>query len=574
MENKAIAELFEEIADMLELEPGDRYFEIRAYRKAALNIETMQEDVADILKKKGMDGLRAIPGVGEGLAAKIKEYVETGKMKKHEELKKKYPIDFKSLTSIQGLGAKRILKLYKELGVKNMDDLKRVVAQKKIAKLSGFGERSEREIEKGLGLRESSKGRLTLGEVLPDAEAIATRIRESKLASRVEIAGSLRRMKETIGDIDILVISSRPRQVMEFVSKMKEIGSVMVKGDTKATFWLKVGTSCDIRVVEQQSFGSALQYFTGSKDHGVKVRQIAVKKGLSLSEYGLFDKKKKNVASKTEEDVYNKLGMEYIEPEMREGRGEIELALKHKLPKLIGYSDVVGDLHMHTKYSDGNGTIEEMAEYAAKLGRKYIGISDHSKSEYVAHGMDDAQFEKYFKEIDKANDKLGKKIKILKSGEVDILKDGSLDLKNRTLEDMDYVLATVHNNRNMDKESMTNRIVKALGSGHVDIWAHPTGRLINQRDSLQLDLDKIFEVAKDNNVVMEIDAYPDRLDLNDENIIKARGYGLKFSIDTDSHRPEHMNFMRYGIGTARRGWLEKKDVINTYDLGSMLKLFK
>ncbi len=315
-----------------------------------------------------------------------------------------------------------------------------------------------------------------------------------------------------------------------------------------------------------------MQYFTESKSHGVKVRQIAIKKGFSLIEYGLFDKSGKNVASSTEDEVYKRMGMDYIEPEMRENIGEIELAIKHKLPKLIEYGDVIGDLHVHTTHSDGAEKLEGIVEHAKKIGMKYIGISDHSQSEFVAHGMDDAQFIKYFDEIDKLNDKLDGSITVLKSGEVDILKDGSLDLANKTLEEMDYVLATVHNNRNMDRESMTKRIITALSSGRIDIWAHPTGRLINARESLQLDLNRIFEVARDNDVVMEIDAYPNRLDLNDENIRRAKSYGLKFVIDTDAHRTSNFDFMRYGIGTARRGWLEKKDVINTRSLKDLLKI--
>ncbi len=574
MQNKAIADMLEEIASMIELEPGDRHFEVRAYRRAALSIETLQEDVADILRNRGMNGLKEISGVGEGIGAKIKEFIETGKMRKYDELKKKYPVDFKGLTKVQGLGPKKIIKLYRKLGVTDLESLKKAISSHKIMKLDGFGEKSEAEMEKALGFLESSKGRLTLGQALPEAESIAMKLRKSKLAYRVEVAGSLRRMRETIGDIDILVISSEPKKVMEFAANLDEVESVMARGETKATFWLTVGTSCDIRVVEQNSFGSAMQYFTGSKSHGVKVRQIAIKKGFSLSEYGLFDKKGKTVASESEEEIYKRIGMDYIEPEMRENIGEIELAIKHMLPKLIRYGDVVGDLHVHTTHSDGAEKIEEMASYAEKIGMKYIGISDHSQSEFVAHGMDDAKFMEYFNEIDRLNEKLEGRIRILKSGEVDILKDGSLDLSNKTLDEMDYVLATVHGNRNMDRESMTKRVITALSSGRVDIWAHPTGRLINAREPLQLDLDKIFEVAKDNDVVMEIDAYPDRLDLNDENIRKAKSYGLKFAIDTDAHRASNFDFIRYGIGTARRGWLEKKDVINTMNIERMLKALK
>ena len=344
------------------------------------------------------------------------------------------------------------------------------------------------------------------------------------------------------------MISSKAEKVMDFVTKMSEVENTVAKGPTKTALVLKIGLNCDIRVVERESFGAALQYFTGNKDHNVKVREIAIKKGYKLNEYGLFDKKNKNVAAgENEEEVYNKLGMEWMEPEMRENRGEVELALQHKLPKIIQLKDIVGDLHVHSKNSDGGNTMEEMANEAAKLGRKYIGMTDHSKSEYQAGGMDDKKFEKYFEDIDKLNDKLSNKIKILKSGEVDILKDGSLDLKDKMLERMDYVLASVHNSLTMNKEEMTHRVVRALESGHVNILAHPTGRLINQREPIQLDLDKIFDTAEKNRVVMEIDGYPDRSDLNDENSMKAKKYKLRFSVDTDAHRTSHLQFMRYGV---------------------------
>ncbi len=573
MDNRRIAEMFDEIADMLELEEGDHRFEIRAYRKAAINIESMQEDVEEILKKEGMRGLMEIPGIGEGLAKKIKEFVDTGKMKKYEDFKRKYPIDFDSLTRIQGLGAKRIFKLYKALKVKDVGSLKKALGSHRIKDIGGFSERSEAEISRGLETAEAGGGRVLLGTALPEAEAIVNKILGSGLAEKAEVAGSIRRMQETIGDIDILIVSSKKEDMMGFVAGMDEVDRVTAKGPTKTTAMLKNGMRCDFRVVDKQSFGSAMQYFTGSKDHGVACRQIAMKKGLKLSEYGLFGKKGKPVAGETEKGVYERLGMQYIEPEMREDRGEIALAMKHKLPALVRIDDIKGDLHVHTEYSDGMDTIEDMAMHAKELGFEYLGMSDHTKSEYVAKGMDDEKFKKYFDAIDKAMDKI-KGIRILKSAEIDILKDGSLDLKDSTMDMMDYRLATVHMSRNMDKDEMTSRIIKAFETGYVDIWAHPTGRLINEREPLQLDLDRLFAAAKDNGVAVEIDSYPNRLDLGDESILKARRHGLKFAIDTDSHRAGHMELMRYGIGTARRGWLEKKDVINTLGYSDLLRAFR
>jgi len=570
--NKKIAEIFNEIADMLGLEGEDRSFEVRAYRKAAMTIDTLQEDVSDILKNKGLDGLLELPGVGKGLADKIKEYVETNKMKKYDELKKKYPIDFKVLSGIQGLGPKKIYKLYKELGVKDFASLKKALAKHEIRGLDGFGEKSEEEIAKGVAMLEASSKRMLLGDALPEAERIVRELLDSGLVSNAVIAGSTRRMRETVGDLDILVTSEYNTKVMDFATSLPEVESITVKGPTKTTVWLKIGLSCDIRVVEQKSFGAALQYFTGSKEHGIEVRKIAVKKGYKLNEYGLYDSKDNVIAGASEEEVYAKLGMQYVEPEMREARGEVELALEHKLPELIDASNIKGNLHTHTKFSDGANTLEEMIEKAVGLRYEYIGFSDHSKSERIANGMDDKEFEKYFEYIDNVSSIYN--IKVLKSGEVDILKDGSLDLMEKTLKKMDYVIGAVHTNLNMDKDSMTKRIIKAIESGYVDILAHPTDRLINEREGIQFDFDKVFESAKENNVAMEINAFPNRLDLNDDNIRKAKEYGLMFEIGTDSHRVSHFDFMRYGIGTARRGWVTKKEVINTMSIDHLLEFFK
>ncbi len=561
------------MADMIDLEDEKRIFEVRAYRKVALNLESMQEDVSEILNKKGILGLMELQGVGKGLAEKIKEFLETGKIKKYEELKKKYPIDFSNLTRIQGMGSKRAFILYKELGVRTVDDLSKAINSHKISQLKGFGKRSESELEKGLLLLESSKGRITLGAALPEAEAIIKRLINSGFVEKAELAGSTRRMKETVGDLDILVISNKPDLVMEFAGHLPEVESVIVKGPTKTTVMLKIGISCDIRVVKKESFGAAMQYFIGSKDHNVKVRQLAIKKGYKLNEYGLFDLKERIVANDDEKEIYKLLGMSYPEPEMRENRGEIELALHNKLPKLLSLKDIKGDLHVHSKNSDGTNTIKEMTDAALALGYEYIGMTDHSKNEYVANGMTEQRFMKYIQEIDSVNDQFNGKIHVLKSAETDILKDGTLDFSTAILDEMDYVLASIHTNLNMDKEAMTKRVITAMESGKIDILAHPTDRIIHQRDPINLDLDKVFQSAKDNGVIMEIDGYPDRLDLNDENIFKAREYGIKFSVDSDAHRMQHLTLLRFGIGMAKRGWLESSDVVNTLSLKQLLKLF-
>lgn len=574
MENKKIAELFEEMADMLELEGDKRVFEAKAYRKAAQAIDTLQEDVAEILRKRGTEGLMEIPGIGKGLAERIREYVETGKIKMYLELKKKYPVDLATLTRIQGLGPKRAFRLYKELRVKDIEGLKKVIEKHRIRGLEGFGEKSESEIAKGIEILESSGGRMLLGKALPEAEAIIEKLMKSGFVERAEIAGSTRRMKETVGDLDILVISSKSEKSMDFIAKMDEVESVVLRGPTKITVRLRIGLNCDIRVIEKGSFGAAIQYFIGSKAHNVKTRQMAIKKGYKLNEYGLFDRKERSVAGDDEREIYSKLGLDYIEPEMREDRGEIELAQEHKIFRLVQLADIRGDLHVHTKYSDGMNSMEEMVREAMRIGREYIGFTDHSRAEYVAKGMDEKKFGKYSDEIDALRKKYRGRIEILKSAETDILKDGSLDFGRKSLDEMDYVLAAVHTHTNMKREEMTKRMIRCIEGNLVDVIAHPTDRLINQRPPIEADWDRIFDAAKDHGVVMEIDSFPDRLDLNDENILKARRYKLRFSIDTDSHRTDHLQLMRYGIGTAKRGWLRKEDVINTLGFGELERLFK
>ncbi|MDE1851782.1 MAG: DNA polymerase/3'-5' exonuclease PolX [Candidatus Micrarchaeota archaeon] len=573
MVNSRIAEIFEEIADMLELDTVDRKFEVLAYRKAAQTIQDLQEPVEDIYARGGLEALQELPGIGKSTSQHIEEYIKTGRIGKYDELKKRFPIDFNTLTKIPGLGAKKAARLYKELKVKDLGSLKKAIEEHRIMKLEGFGERSEEVILKGIQQYESSSGRMLLGRALPEAERIVKSIKGSGLVHEAVIGGSTRRRKETVGDLDILLTSGKPERVMDFISGMREVESVVLMGPTKTTVRLKIGLNCDVRVVDDESFGAALQYFTGNKEHNVKLREIAIGKGYKLNEYGLFDKKGRNVSKDGEEDIYKKLGMDCMPPEMRENRGEVELAIKHKLPKLIELDEIRGDLHTHTTASDGSYSIMEMADAAKKLGREYIGISDHSKSEYVAHGMDDRRFVKHLAAIDKANDS-AEGIRILKGAEIDILKDGSLDLSSKTMDMMDYTLASIHTSLTMPKEEMTRRIVRAFDSGHVSIWAHPTDRLINAREPINFDFDKVFEAAERNGVVMEIDGFPDRLDLSDENIFRARKHKLKFCIDTDSHSIDHLSFMRYGIGVARRGWLEKGDVINTMGCKELLSFLK
>jgi len=570
MKNAEIARILEEIAAMLEAEGVE--WKPNAYRKAALTIATLSEDIEEVYKQ---GRLRELPGIGESIAQKIEEYLKTGKIKYYEELKQKYPIDFPSFSKVEGLGPKTIVKLYKFLKIKNLEDLKKALQEHKLRDLPSFGEKSEEKIKKSIELYEQIPQRQLLGFVLPEAEMLKKKLEKSGLVERVEIVGSIRRMKETIGDIDILTIikpNVDPMKVMDLFVSLPEVKEVIAKGPAKTSVALKIGLDCDLRVFEEKSFGAAMLYFTGSKQHNIEVRKIAIKKGFKLNEYGLF-KGNQLVAGKTEEEIYEKLGMQYIPPEMREVRGEIELALKNKLPKIVEYNEIKGDLHIHSKYTDGAASIKEIAEYAKKLGYEYIAITDHSSNLKIAHGLSSEQYKKQFKEIEKVEREVG--IKIFKSGEIDILKEGSLDISKEVAKEMDFVIAAVHSNFSMSKEEMTNRVIKALRSRLVTVLAHPTGKLLNQRPPYEIDLEKIFEVAKEEGVIMEINAFPDRLDLNSENIILARRFGVqKFSIGTDSHRLDHLHFMKLGIGTARRGWCTKQEILNTLSKEELEKIFQ
>ena len=560
MKNLEISRIFYEIADILEMKKVE--WKPRAYRRAARSIETSSKDVGEIYKKGGLKALKEIPGVGKAIAGKIEEFIKTGRIKEYEKLKKGVPKGIEKVVNIPGMGPKKALVLFKKLKIKSVKDLEKAARSGKIKGLSGFGEKSEEDILKGIGLLKSSAGKMLLGTALPIAQELISNLNKMKKLKKVSLAGSTRRRKEVVRDLDILGVSSDPKKVMDFFTNLQLVSSVLAKGPTKSSVRLNAGINCDFRVVEEKSFGAALQYFTGSKDHNIKCRQIAIKKGFKLNEYGLFKKKdNKYVCGKTEQEVYKNLGMQFIAPELRENRGEIEAALKNKLPKLIGYDDIKGDLQMHTKYSDGVNTIEQMAGAAMKMGYEYIAVTDHSKSEHIAHGMDEKRLAKYIKEVDKINKRL-KGIRILKGAEVDILKDGSLDYSDKYLKKLDIVLAAVHSRFKSSEKEMTKRILKALENRYVKILAHPTGRVINKRKAYSVNLSKIFEACKANNIWPEINAFPARLDLNDVNARDAIEKGLKLTINTDSHSSDHLRYMEFGIATARRAWARKKDVIN------------
>ncbi len=566
MKNREIASMFYEMADVLEMQGVD--WKPNAFRKAARSIEGLSAPIEQVYAKGGVKALMEISGIGQALSSKIEEFLKTGKMKEFDKLVKSIPAGVEEMMHVPSLGPKKVMMLYKKLHIKSLAELESAAKAGKLRKLAGFGAKSEQYILRGLGILKQGAGRSLLGIALPLAKEFAERLSKIPGVKRAEPAGSLRRMKETVGDIDILVISSKPANVMDFFTKMSEVQSVLAKGPTKSTVVLKDGIQSDVRVLDEKSFGAALQYFTGSKDHNIALRQIAIKKGCKLSEYGLF-KKDRYVCGRTEKEIYAKLGLPYIEPELRENQGEIEAALKHKLPKIIPYNAINGDLHMHTNWSDGLHTIEQMARAAEKMGYKYIAITDHSKSQHIAHGMEEKRLAQYLKEIDKVQNKV--KIRILKGSEVEVLADGSLDYSDKILKQLDIVLAAVHSGFKAPRQQTTKRIMNALSNHYVNILVHPTGRLINQRDPLDFDFDKVASFAKEQGIALEIDSYPSRLDLKDVLARRAVELGCKLSIDTDSHAIGHLRFMELGIAQARRGWVEAKDVINTWPLAKLEK---
>ncbi|MCI0405866.1 MAG: DNA polymerase/3'-5' exonuclease PolX [candidate division Zixibacteria bacterium] len=569
--NQQIARVLAEIGEYLEMEGVP--FKPRAYEKTAQAVGDLDKSVSEIYAAGGLKALEEIPGVGASIAKKIEELLKTGRLKYYDELKKKVPVDLSGLRKIEGLGPKSIKKLYEELGIKTVADLEKAAQTGKIARLEHFGAKSEENIKKGLGFLKKATGRALLGLVLPQARKIEARLGELKEVEKVIVAGSLRRWKETIGDLDVLVVSQKPKPIMDFFVAMPEVVRITAHGATKSAVKLESGLNVDLRVVPAESYGAALNYFTGSKDHNVALREIAMSKGYKLNEYGLF-KGAKMVAGRTEEELYAALGMDYVEPEMRENTGEIELAKKHKLPKLISYDDLLGDLQIQTDWSDGADTIEAYAQAALERGHKYIAITDHTKRLAMTGGLDEKKIRKQWAEIDRVQKKIGARLKILKSTECDVLKDGALDLDDETLSQLDVVGVAVHSHFNLSRQEQTRRIIRAIKNPNVDILFHPTGRLIGKREPYDVDMDAIIKAALETGAVLEIDAFPDRLDLKDEYIRKCVAAGVKLSIDTDAHSIAHLDFLEYGIAQARRGWAQKSDVINTRPLGAFLKLLK
>jgi len=568
--NKEISKILYEIGEYLGIKGIQ--FKPRAYEKAGYSIENLEEEVSEIYKKGGLKAVEDIPGVGISIAKKIEELIKTGHLKYYEKLKKSLPVKIGELSSIEGVGPKMIFKLYKKLKVKNINDLEKAAKIGKIAKIAGLGKKTEEKILKGIEFLRKSGNRFILGSILPQARLIEDRLRNLKEVDRAAIAGSIRRMQETIGDLDILVTSEKPEKVIDFFVSMPEIVHIYSKGNTKTMVRLKNGMDADLRVVPDKSFGAALQYFTGDKRHNITLRILAEKKKYKLNEYGLW-RGKKLIAGRTEEEIYRALGMATPPPEIRTDSGEIQAALKNKLPKLIDYGDVKGDLQVTTDWTDGENSIEEMALVAQEIGLEYIAITDHTKSLAMTGGADEKKLLKQIAEIDRIQKKFTK-IKVLKGAEVNILKDGSLDIKDKVLARLDVVGIAVHSHFNLPRSEQTKRIVKAMRNKNADILFHPTGRLIQKRGPYDVDVEEIMKAAKETGTILEIDADPYRLDLKDEYIRKAVEAGIKLAIDADAHSKNSFHYLEYGIAQARRGWAAKNDIINTRPWPEVLKLLK
>lgn len=574
MTNKEIAKVLYEMSVLYEMEGV--LFKPRAYEKAALGVESLDKEIEEVYKEGGTKALMEIPGVGKGIAEHFIEFLEKGHFKEYERLKKKVPVDITELAAVEGVGPRMIKVLWENLKIRNLTDLEKAARAGKIKKLPRFGEKSEQKILEGIGFLKKSGGRKVLGFILPEILELEKTIKSFPEVKNAVVCGSVRRRKETIGDIDILAVSEKPEKVMEKFVSLPLVEHIYGRGTSKTNVRLKSGLDADLRVVPKKSFGAAVNYFTGSKDHNIALREIAIKKGHKLNEYGLF-KGKKIIAGENEEDLYKALGLRYIEPEIRESTGEIETARQDKLPKLVGYGDLKGDLQVQTDWTDGEDSIEDMAKAARDRGLDYIVITDHTKSLAMTGGADEKKLEKQMAAIDKINSKLkteNSKFRILKGAEVNIGKDGSLDIDDKTLAKLDVVGAAVHSHFKLSREEQTKRIIRAMGNPQVDIIFHLTGRVINRREAIALDIDKIIEAAKKTGIVLEIDAYPDRLDLKDDYIRKCVEAGVKMSIDSDAHSIQHFKYLEIGIAQARRGWATRGDIINAWPLEKMLGFIK
>ena len=566
MRNLEIAKLFNEIADLLEIK-DENVFKIRAYRRAAMNLESLTEEIEAVAAR---GGLLELPGIGKDLAAKIQQALEAGRIEYLEGLRKEIPRGVVELMSIPGVGPKTAKLLFEKLQVDSVECLEALAQAGKLLDLPGIKQKTVENIVKGIQVVKRGRERMGLGRTLPLAREIVQLLEKLPQVKRISMAGSLRRMRETVKDIDLLITSTKPAKVMEVFTSLPQVAEVLLSGDTKATFRHREGIQVDLRVVEPECFGAALQYFTGSKAHNIRVRELASRKGLKVSEYGVFrENSGRRIAGATEEEVYKAIGLPYIPPELREDAGEIEAALEGRLPDLLELGNLRGDLHAHTNWSDGHHELEALIEAAHRKGYEYIIVSDHSRSSTVAGGLSEERLLEQIGKIRALNKKYPK-IRVLAGSECDILADGKMDFPDRVLAQLDIVLAAVHSRFKQSRSEMTARIVKALSNPYVNILAHPTGRLIGERDPYDVDLEAVFAAAKQHGKAVEINAQPVRLDLNDHHARRAKELGVMLSIDTDTHFLDQLENMTLGVATARRAWIGKPDVINTMPLDKLL----
>lgn len=565
--NAHVARIFEEIANLLEIGSANP-FRVRAYRVAARTVESLPDDVGTLIER-GED-LTKLPGIGADLAAKVRDIVETGTTPMLNELHKSVPPIATELLKIPGLGPKRVRTLYEELDIHTLEQLHRAALDGRIRARAGFGEGVERNILHGLETRQLGPERFRLATAAPFSEALTAYLGETPGVDRAVVAGSYRRGRETVGDLDILVTAERSGPVMDRFVAFHEVAEIMSKGRTRATVILRGGLQVDLRVVAAESYGAALHYFTGSKAHNIAIRRLAQQKGLKINEYGVF-RGKKAVAGKTEESVFQSVGLAYIPPELREDRGEIQAARARNLPKLVELSDLKGDLHVHTNYTDGQDSISDIAAGAQRRGFQYVAITDHSRRLKMVHGLTAKRLRAQIEEIDRANAGL-KGITVLKGIEVDILEDGSLDLPDDILGQLDFVIGAIHSRFNLSREKQTERILRAFDHPHFTLLAHPSGRLIPTREPYDVDMPRLIRAAAQRRCFLELNAHPERLDLIDTYCRTAKTEGVLVAISSDAHRISGMDNLRFGIMQARRGWLEKEDVLNTRPLHALKRL--